>query len=641
MKTHFLVAPVLVLGSFIPFLSFAQVVPAPSVPAAPVKKTCADLKLVEVLVDGQKVMRYNIDDGALLSCLPAQPKVTWNVKKDSWTAQDEENWERFVTSIGRARQSGKCSTVDTCLVSSANPYRDDFDLKATHFSDCADFPMYLRAYFAFKNNLPFSFATGIKSNLPTAAQIEEQDKLVEKAQAAYDEAVNQYLPIEEQDKLKAALDKAIAYRQDFIEGKQTPQKSDNGNYATARYSVVGGSKDFFSVVRAINNQVSSGNYRMMLTPAGSQLSDFYPTKISRDALRTGTTVYSPNGHVGMIYEVRDDGAIMIMDAGINSDVKVYSFKQSDYPISRPQHAGQFKRWRPQAVENAKYDAAGNIVGGKMVLTPDSLLPNFSLEQYFGNVDPNNSNHRNAQWIVNGKKLKLFDYYEEKLATAAFDPVDRISQRTKDLCDLIVSRASVINTITERGINQKAHPSTLPDNVYSTVGEWETYAINSKDVNIRAGALAIVDSAKDYLGKQINRDPRLQYSGSNLKRDMLKAFIEASSSCKVTYKNGKGQSVTLSMGMALKRLTKMSATPYFCSERMWGASANSEIASCRDDMTKTEWYKVTQFLRNATNKDINGWGGASLDELRQMAAGGKLDMRDRSAEFDILKKLNEL
>ena len=123
--------------------------------ATPAKLTCADvLTPKEVSVDGRKVFRIDLKDGGLLSCVQnKQPVVNWIVNKDRWSDQDELNWQKFVRGIGLAREQGRCNTLDTCLMSSGNPYRDQFDERAVHFSDCADFPMYLRAYFAFKNKI--------------------------------------------------------------------------------------------------------------------------------------------------------------------------------------------------------------------------------------------------------------------------------------------------------------------------------------------------------------------------------------------------------------------------------------------------------------------------------------------------------
>lgn len=605
---------------------------------------CSTVQLVEVMVDGQKQLRYDVKNGELLGCLPAQPKVNWTVNKERWDDQDELNWQSFVTHIGRARQEGKCTTVDTCLASSANPYRDDFDLRAFHFSDCADFPMYLRAYFAFKNHLPFSFATGLKSNPPTPAQLQQMEANIQKLQ---DQVNNSWsLTPEEQAKFQKSLDDAIIERDKFVNQQQMPQMADNGNQATGRYAVVNSSgvqRDFFTVVRNINNQVSSGNYRMLLTPPGTVISDFYPTKISRESIRIGTTVYNPNGHVGMVYEVKPDGMVMILDAGNQSDVKVYSFKSSDFPRSRPQHAAQFKNWRPQVVEGAKYDRNGNIISGKTVLMPNEQIADFSLEQYFGNVDMNNSDNKLAKWNFMGQSLDYYTYVEEKLAEtgSSFDPVERIAQSTSDLCNLLQSRAKAINVLLENNINLKEHPTVLPTNPYSTTGDWETYAVSSKDVNIRAGAQLIISSAKEYLSKYLSKSPRISYSGDNLKRDMIKAFISKSANCSVKYTNSNKESINLPMGVALKRLTKMSATPFFCPERIWGATFAAEAKTCRDDDLKREWYNATLFMRNATNKDLGAWGGASLEEVKAMAGKGQLDTRDRSAEFDILKKLNEL
>ena len=126
-------------------------------PVQTIEQLCAGFQKSEVLVDGQKVQRYVISKSDLLRCLPPQPAAPWKVIKEAWSDQDEANFRNFVRSIGKGIEAKICSTVDTCLASSANPYRTQVDIYATHFADCADFPMYLRNYFAFKNQLPMSF----------------------------------------------------------------------------------------------------------------------------------------------------------------------------------------------------------------------------------------------------------------------------------------------------------------------------------------------------------------------------------------------------------------------------------------------------------------------------------------------------
>src|SRR4029079_18846780 len=80
----------------------------------------------------------------------------WTITKTEWSEADEKGFSDFVHAIG---QSG-CSETVACLRSAANKYRDT-DPKALKFlADCADFPYMLRAYYAWKNGLPFSYVNG-------------------------------------------------------------------------------------------------------------------------------------------------------------------------------------------------------------------------------------------------------------------------------------------------------------------------------------------------------------------------------------------------------------------------------------------------------------------------------------------------
>ena len=44
-----------------------------------------------------------------------------------------------------------------------------------------------------------------------------------------------------------------------------------------------------------------------------ELFDFYPEKIAKGAIRPGTVIYDPNGHVAVVYSVDDDGRIRFID----------------------------------------------------------------------------------------------------------------------------------------------------------------------------------------------------------------------------------------------------------------------------------------------------------------------------------------
>ena len=81
----------------------------------------------------------------------------WKVYKESWTQADEAGYSKFVQGIGRS----DCISLESCLKSEANPYRSDVDPSLP--GDCADMAYVLRAYYAWKNGLPFSYQNAMRT----------------------------------------------------------------------------------------------------------------------------------------------------------------------------------------------------------------------------------------------------------------------------------------------------------------------------------------------------------------------------------------------------------------------------------------------------------------------------------------------
>lgn len=630
MAKSFLFLPLFVAASFAE-VSFAQ-------------SNCENVKAAPVTVDGQSFMRYRVKSTEDLRCVPAQPVRKWTVKETSWTEAHEKKFQQFIYGIGKAIEEKRCNTVDTCLISKANPYRDDFDIQATHFADCADYPLYLRAYFAFKNNLPFAFGTGLKANGPNQRMVIDADTRIQNATTAYQNGVSQNVASDKLALLQRKLTEAEDAKKELFNPKDIFYSA-NGNHYASRYDVVntsGSQRDFFTVTRNINNQFGSGSLRMLMTPPGLPMADFYAPRISRDSIIPGTVLYNAAGHVVMVYDVSPDGEVKIMDAKLDSSVgsDAYSTK---FELSRVGHGAGFKNWRPIYIENPQYDSVGNIVKGKTIQVADREIPDFSLEQYLGNYDMNNSDTAKRKWVIKGKEYGWYDYLPEKLAdqNSKYDPTDKIREKMARLCDQFQQRAASIENIIQDKINLKPHPKNLPPNVFSGDPEWHKYAIYRRDVNIRRQIFDVIDSAKKFMFKYYGKDPRLSYSGNNLKRDMIKAYVDSTASCKITYRNSSNQMVQLPFAIALKRVTSISPTPYFCPERMWGAKQKGELAACPDDTEKMEWYTLTQFFRNSRKLDTDQKMGWSIQDLRNKIDADMADTTDRSADYDILQKLNEL
>jgi hypothetical protein len=449
----------------------------------------------------------------------------------------------------------------------------------------------------------------------------------------------------------AKLELELKKTQDSLEDVRRPKDtrySRNGNYFQSRMNVpaqTGAARDFFTYSNVIHDGVSSGSLRMLFVPPGKTQPDFYSAKISRDGIKTGSVAYKPTGHVALVFEVLKDGTVRMVDSHPDNSLTVLSFS-NEFMRSLPQHAGGFKNFRPFQVMNPEIDpVTGVITKGSVSHNLDSQLSNFSIEQYFGNAPVNNTDSRNAKWVARGQSVDFYEYVRIKLANGIYkeNPVEQFKTDMRDLCIDLQGRVPSVETAIAKGIQNDAHPTALPRNIYGAEGDWEAYSTPGRDLRIRKRVQVMIENSRKYMTKLASRDQFFEYSGSQaqLKADLIKIYNNEAATCEITYKNSKGEPITLGLGVALKRLTSMSFDPYFCPERRWGAAYRSEMVSCADDTQKAEWYQFQQFLRNATERDPNEVMGWTLQDLKDLQRRGAVDSCDHSKEYDILKKLKAL
>jgi hypothetical protein len=254
---------------------------------------------------------------AVLGLGPAAAEP-WRITKDHWSQEDEAGFGRFVTALG---ESG-CSTSESCLRDPANPWRGSDGRFLDIDVDCAKLPYLLRAYYAWKNGLPFSYVDGVRGSRFGAAA----NRVVSRA---------------------AILDH-------------------------------GGGIDGPAAIRAMLDSVYSGTYR---TDAGLGDSDFYSPALQPGSIRPGTLIYDTNAHVGIVYRVDPDGRVHYMDAhpdfSISRSVYGAQFGRSPRALG-----GGLKNWRPIQLVGARWDGRA-LVGGHMALARNDQIGDFSLVQYAG------------------------------------------------------------------------------------------------------------------------------------------------------------------------------------------------------------------------------------------------------------------
>ncbi|MGZ3796032.1 MAG: hypothetical protein ACXVB1_06690 [Pseudobdellovibrionaceae bacterium] len=500
----------------------------------------------------------------------------WRVTKAEWGLVDEENYIRYISMVGEGVAKGYCATVRDCFRNSrVNPYAATNPPGLRFFSDCADFPYFLRAYFAWQNELPFGFVASV-------SPIQGKDTII----------------------------KDIRY-------------SPYGNVVESRYSVIArkstlgrhkypNALDIFN--NTLPNDVSSATYRVSYKgmDADNRYSDLYPVKVTREGILPGTVVYDPNGHVVTIYKVTDDGRLYYIDAHPDNSL-TSGLYNSRFIRSYPGQGAGFKNWRPLRLVGATWEGSFGYFGGKIVGAKDRDLPLFSTEQYYGtSATPD---WKQAQFVFQGRTMDYYDWVRNRLANGPLveNPLDDVKIMTQELCNGMKERAIAVQVAVSAGFHLREHPFRLPNNIFGANGDWETYATPARDARLKVAFKELRTYVEESLNHYKSRDGKVSYNGTNLAGDMLKVYKQTAGSCLITYKNSQGRSVSMNLEEARVRAYKLSFDPYHCPELRWGAQGK-ELNSCRDNSEKRLWYEREQWLRNQHERNTDAFTGFSVNEL---------------------------
>jgi hypothetical protein len=513
---------------------------------------------------------------------PAHGLWRWKVTKASWSAEDEAGYETFVSKIGES----DCRSVHECLTSPlANPrFHDRNPPKYHFFADCADLPFVLRAYYAWQTGLPFSFPYRI------------------------------------------AMHPRIAGHKSNLLGFQV----------AARWDVVGPGPDIRLALPAISSGVSSANFRAPPGYAGKILDDHYPVRVTRESVRPGTIVFDPDGHIAVVSHVTEDGRVHYIDAHPDNSLSRGIYGR-DFARADPPMGAGFKRWRPQTLVGARAAPDGTLWGGRIVLTSDQHLPDWSDEQFFGSEKPKPEHWSQGRFAVDGLSVDYHDYVRLRLAHPGFryDPVDETRVMMRQLCRELGYRVDAVAHAVKAGFDRKPQPDRLPKNIYATSGDWEIYSTPSRDARIKTTFEELRDETARFIELAGKGSGLLKYTGKNLRADLLAVYEAEAAACSVTYTRSNGKQQKLGFEDVRRRLFRMSFDPYHCVERRWGAEDAEELSSCTQDATKNAWYEAQRRLRNQvvrTYGEPMGWGLAELQNET-------LDIGIREVpDIDILKVL---
>lgn len=327
-------------------------------------------------------MRLSLALGVALSFAVANgasaQTAPWRITKTAWTAADEQGFGDFVAAIAR---SG-CTTTVSCMRSAANLYQESDPASFEFHADCAKWVYMLRAYYASKHGLPFSYVSHITG---------EGDDL---------------------------------------------RFTKTSNHARTRRDIIdtGDGITTVPVLKALHDEVWTATYRMHPADETPVEQDFYSPKIQPSSIRPGTAIYDINGHVGLVYEIAPDGRILYMDAYPDEHVSrsAYGLQFGQSPAEL---GGGFKNFRPLKLVGATQTVDGYYVGGSMVLATNAEIPDYSLEQYRGNIPNADADGPGAQFVYNGIRLGLFEYARASMSNGgfAFNPVYELKASMVSIC----------------------------------------------------------------------------------------------------------------------------------------------------------------------------------------------------------------
>ena len=499
---------------------------------------------------------------------PAGPdRNLYVVRYDHWTSEDEREFGEFIAAIGESQ----CHTVNSCLHGVGNPFRAS-DSPDVHFeSDCADLPYVLRAYYAWKRGLPFSYERDVEPRGHT---------------------------------------RDIRYTK-------------NGNEVVARTDVLSNSTSGYALLSDVRDMISSASYRIHPDIEEPKEPDLYSPAITARSIRPGTLIYDPNGHVATIYRVDPDGRINYIDAHPDNSV-TRGFYDERFVRSRPGMGAGFKNWRPIHLVDATRRADGVYIGGHVQLATNAEIADYSDEQFFGNGGrpDDDGDWAKGGFALNGEPMEYYDYVRAQLAGGKleFDPVKEVRDMVDSNCNDLHYRADAIALSIAAGIQNQAEPERLPPNIYGTDGDWETYSTPSRDARLKTAFKELRDKIERFVRMYEAGDPKLVYKGNDLVADLIATYDREAAACKVPYTRSDGSMVTLTYEESRHRLFEMSFDPYHCIERRWAAADPHEISTCRDGPTKQAWYTVEQNLRNQIDRTYEAEMDFTFEELRTPGAG---------------------
>jgi hypothetical protein len=491
-----------------------------------------------VLGDGDGVLackRFGVSQAPATLERRTTPGPAWPVVR-SWNRATENLYSAFVEQLFR-EPIGDDTTWENLQVLVVDPERNLlYDYRAVGEDealrlepDCADLPYFLRAYFAWKLRLPFVYrmcSRGRKDRPPVC-------------------------------------EPALLSNVDSVPGKTD---------ATA----------FRRFVRRVANTVHSSSPR---TLPGDDETDFYPVRISRQALRPGTVYADPYGHVLVVARWQPQGAteygvLIGADAQPDGTVGRRRFWRGSFlftPETKLVGAG-FKGWRPvmhdpsrSATAPSEETAEGEDTASP---TPLRVATNEQLREAKGIRAWSDAQYR-------GSSDDFYIAMEGLINPRPLDPVRMQVSLVDALEESVARRVDSVDNGEEYMKEHDYETVEMPFGaaLFLTTGPWEDYSTPSRDMRLLISIDAVVtfpDTVEAHPERFGIRAEDRQASADRV-RETLEEEL-SNRTFEYTRSDGSSWTLTLADVVARTQDLEVAYNPNDCVETRWAAPKDTDERS---------------------------------------------------------------
>ena len=407
--------------------------------------------------------------------------------------------------------------------------------------DCADFPYFLRAYFAFKMGLPFGYSKCTRGGGGQPPKCVAWSSIVSAA------------PPDEQN----AAGPASAV-------------------AAPRPGLVG---TFGRYLQTVADAVHSGTGR---TLASDDNTDYYPVPLTRETLRPGTIYADPYGHILMIVQrvpqaAGAAGIILAVDGQPDGTIARKRFWRGNFLFAQERALGSagFKRFRPIVRDGS---------GGLRRLSNAEIAKN---PQY-------------GDFSLDQSRLGVEDFYDRMEDVMSPEPLDP-KRALEDAIASLDEQVKVRVTSVENGRKFQSSgkgDAAMPEGaaIFETIGAWEDFSTPSRDLRL----LIAIDVVRGYPERVARRPERYAMpkdkSIADVKAELQGVLTSDLAARKFSYPRSDGSAWTLTLKDVFERAgdLEMAYNPNDCVELRWAAPDKSdEAATCKRHAPSAQRAKMSK------------------------------------------------